>query len=190
MLSLSPESEPLPWEWMLIEGTPLAERNPVVRAPVGVSDWSRGRAYVAEPLQALVIGDPGSGHKGFKGLEPYQFISDSVKDVIRCPDRVARPRTSRRSSSVSPGASVRLLLGADATYNTVMREVQTGDYDVIHFAGHAWFDERESYISLHDGRVWVSELGSLLHRRPPALMMINSHYTAFVPLFSRLRDSR
>ena len=54
VLSLSPESEPLPWEWMLIEGTPLAERNPVVRAPVGVSDWSRGRAYVAEPLQALL----------------------------------------------------------------------------------------------------------------------------------------
>ena len=187
VLSLSPESEPLPWEWMLIEGTPLAERNPVVRAPVGVSDWSRGRAYVAEPLQALVIGDPGSGHKGFKGLEPYQFISDSVKDVISLPGSGREAKDIAALLQCIAGASVRLLLGADATYNTVMREVQTGDYDVIHFAGHAWFDERESYISLHDGRVWVSELGSLLHRRPPALMMINSHYTAFVPLFSRLQ---
>jgi hypothetical protein len=30
------------------------EPGPDVRAPVGVSDWSRGRAYVAEPPQALL----------------------------------------------------------------------------------------------------------------------------------------
>ena len=182
VLSLSPESEPLPWEWMLIEGTPLAERNPIVRAAVGVSDWSRGRACVAEPLQALVIGDPGSGYTGFKGV-PFDFF----KDVVSLPGSRREAEDIAALLHRKAGARVRLLLGADATYNTVMREVRTGDYDVIHFAGHAWFDERESYISLHDGRVWVSELGSLLHRRPPALMMINSHYTAFVPLFSRIQ---
>ena len=182
VLALSAESEPLPWEWMAIDGAPLAERNPVVRAPVSVSDWSRGRAYVTEPLQALIIGDPGSGHAP----------SDRLPPDIRT-DIMPLPGSGREATQVAsllgriPGARVRLLVGADATYQTVMREVQTGDYDVIHFAGHAWFDERESYLALHDGRLWVSELGAVLHRRPPALMMINSHYTAFVPLFSRIQ---
>jgi hypothetical protein len=128
-----------------------------------------------------VIGDPGSEHPA----------RDRLPKELR-EDIIALPGTRREANEVAkllrriPGARVCPLLGAAATYDNVMREIRTGNYDVIHFAGHAWFDERESYLALHDGRVWVSELGSLLQRRPPALMMINSHYTSFIPLFSRL----
>lgn len=181
VLSLSAESEALPWEWLLIDGTPLAERNAVIRAPVLASDWSRGRVFASEPLHALIIGDPGSGHAAGQRLPP-----ELRRDAHPLPGAHREAGQLAKLLRRIPGASVRLLHGADATYENVMGEVRTGDYDIIHFAGHAWFDERESYLALHDGRVWVSELGSLLHRRPPALMMFNSHFTAFVPLFSRI----
>ena len=69
VLSLSPESEPLPWEWMLIEGTPLAERNPIVRAAVGVSMVARTRVRGRTAAGARDR-RPRLRHKGFKGMEP------------------------------------------------------------------------------------------------------------------------
>ena len=69
-----------PGSGWLIDGTPLAERNAVIRAPVGVSEWSRGRAYVTEPLGGLVIGDPGSGHSPSERL-PW----DIQRDVVSLP---------------------------------------------------------------------------------------------------------
>jgi CHAT domain-containing protein len=59
--------------------------------------------------------------------------------------------------------------------------VQTGDYDVIHFAGHAWYQGSEATLHFWDGTVSSSELASILKRRPPTLLVLNSHVTAFVP---------
>src|ERR687895_407350 len=42
MLCLSPATETVPWEWTIVEGSPLCLRNPVVRRPTGISDRSRG----------------------------------------------------------------------------------------------------------------------------------------------------
>jgi CHAT domain-containing protein len=85
-------------------------------------------------------------------------------------------RRASRKNLVTP------LLGADAHTAAVVREIETGDYDVVHFAGHAWFDERQAYLWLNDGAVWASEVASILNRRPPSLLVLNSHYTAYVPV--------
>jgi CHAT domain-containing protein len=77
---------------------------------------------------------------------------------------------------------VTTLLGSDAHTRAVVRAIETGDYDIVHFAGHAWYDERQSYLWLSDGAVWGSELASILNRRPPAMLGLNSHYTAYVPV--------
>ena len=70
----------------------------------------RTRVRGPNRCESLVIGDPGSGHKGFERLEPYQFISDSVKDVVSLPGsgreaeghRGAPPPYRRRPRPAAP----------------------------------------------------------------------------------------
>jgi hypothetical protein len=64
----------------------------------------------------------------------------------------------------------------------VAREFASGNYDVVHFAGHAWCDEREAFVVLSQQvSLSGSELRSLLSPRPPAILFLNSHYTIFMP---------
>jgi CHAT domain-containing protein len=81
--------------------------------------------------------------------------------------------------------NVTLLLGKDATYQRVLQELASGDYDVVHFAGHAWYDMSGTYLIVNDGVVRASELMTLLIRHPPVLLFINSHFTGFVPAFTQ-----
>jgi hypothetical protein len=163
-LELSREAAALPWEWLIVEGTPLCLRHPVVRRPIGISEAARGYPFVGRPLRALLVGDPNEG---------YQALPGAREEVVEI---------GRILHEASTGSVVTTLLGADAQTRAVVREIETGDYDVVHFAGHAWYDERQSYLWLSDGAVWASELASILNRRPPALLGLNSHYTAYVPI--------
>lgn len=168
MLACSPETEAIPWEWMVVEGGPLCLRNDMVRLPVGISDRARGFRFVGSPLRALVVGDAGNAGVGF--LAPLPGAEEESKEIASA------------LKQHSADHAVTLLNREEATYARLMREIEDGAYDIIHFAGHGWVDRSESYIALWDGRVSASELGSLLNRRPPALLVLNTHYTAFVPL--------
>ncbi|MGA9997290.1 MAG: SIR2 family protein [Pyrinomonadaceae bacterium] len=162
-LHLSPELEVLPWEWTLIGGKPLFILHPVVRAPITVSDKARGYPAIQEKVRALLIGDtmasaelPGARAEIVEIASLYQVRGDD----FYC----------------------KMLLGAEATFNAVVSEIQNGDYDVIHFAGHAWFDAQDSYLILNeDATLRANELRSYLSQRPPAVMVFNSHFTSFVP---------
>jgi CHAT domain-containing protein len=83
-----------------------------------------------------------------------------------------------------------LLNGGEAMYARLVNEVEHGEYDIIHFAGHAWYERAEAFLQLWDGRVSSSELASILSRRPPVLLVLNSHYTAFAPCGIVLDDER
>jgi CHAT domain-containing protein len=70
----------------------------------------------------------------------------------------------------------------DATFLEVARRFRFGKYDLIHFAGHAWYDGRDAYLKLQDQDVMRSgEFDIYLRQCPPAMMILNSHFTAFVP---------
>jgi CHAT domain-containing protein len=166
MLACSPEAEILPWEWLIVEGTPMCLRCAVARRSVGLSEKARGLRFVGQPLRALVIGDTGEGSANFPSLPSARREAEEVKKVIE---------------GQSEGGTVTLLLGKDASYERVIREVERGEYDIIHFAGVAGCDDSESFLVMNDGHVRSSELVSLLNRRPPAFMMLNSELTAFVP---------
>jgi hypothetical protein len=167
VLACSAEAEVLPWEWIIVEGMPLCLRFPVVRRSVGLSEKARGLRFVGQPLRALIIGDTGDESASFRS--PLPGARKEIEEVKRVIE------------AESPGAVVTPLLGKEASYERVLREVERGDYDVIHFAGHAGCDESESFLMMNDGWVRSSELVSLLNRRPPAFMMLNSELTAFVP---------
>jgi hypothetical protein len=165
-LHLGAEIHTLPWEWIYAGDNHLMLRNPVVRTPSSVSDAARGYPVVQSPARVLLIGDASGDLPGARG---------EAEEIVE----LYAGRTD---------VSCTALIGAQATIDAVQREVWTGDYDVIHFAGHAWFDDQEAYLLLHDfAELRASELRFLLGRRPPAILILNSHFTAFVPPGIRFR---
>jgi hypothetical protein len=165
MLSLSSATETIPWEWTIVQGSPLCLRNPVIRRPTGISDRSRGLRLAGTPLRALLIGDAGAGDKSARALLPGAALETKS---------IAKLLTDQ-------GHEVTLLSREQAVYSRLVEEVEHGEYDIIHFAGHAWYEREEGLLYLWDGRVSSSELASIFNRRPPVLLVLNSHYTAFAP---------
>ena len=168
-LRLDPEVETLPWEWIQVEGAHLCLRNPVVRAPIGVPDTARGYPMVNQPARVLLIGDTSE-------KVPLAGARVEVEEIAKLHRKA--------------GNAVVPLIGSEADFDGVVRQLLTGNHDVIHFAGHAWYDEQEAYLMLHDEvTLRASALRSLLSPRPPALLFLNSHYTAFIPLGERLEKA-
>ena len=164
------ELEALPWEMVYVGDRHLCRRNPVVRAPMGVAEGVRGVPLLRKPTKLLLIGNP-------TWDVPLPGAQREVEEI----DALYTGRE---------GFECLTLVGKDASFANVVRELRSGDYDIVHFAGHAWFDEFESYLSLDDEstRVSSSELYTFLCPRPPAILMLNSHYTAFIPTGVRIAE--
>lgn len=162
-LVLDAELEALPWELTQIAGEPLSLRVSLVRAPIGVTDRARGVPRVQSPGRALLIGDPRAS------------VMHALPGARREVEMIARLYEASPFQCTT-------LLGADATVDNVLRELQTGTYDCVHFAGHAWYDALEVYLMLADEvRLTAGELRPVFSRRPPALVFFDSHYTSFLP---------
>jgi hypothetical protein len=163
-LRLSPEVELLPWEWAIVDDAFLISRHPVVRSPIGVSDSARGYPIVREPIRVLLIGDPNQHDQW-----PLPGALEEVKEIAQ-------------AYNGHQGIVCKALIGAEASFDHVAAELASGRYDVVHFAGHAWCNDRESFMLLSKGvPLSDSELRSLLSPRPPAILFLNSHYTIFMP---------
>ena len=164
-LRLSPDLELLPWEWTLVQGEYLVLRNPIVRAP-RLSDTARGYPTVRQPPRILLIGDPNRDDSSSMHLPGAQAEVEAIATVY----------------GQRPDIICKLLLGAAASFENVAAELSRGHHDVVHFAGHAWFDELESFLFL-SGPVKLSanEMRSLLNSQPPAILFLNSHFTIFAP---------
>jgi hypothetical protein len=75
-----------------------------------------------------------------------------------------------------PGAGITAIRGADATRARLLAEFRSGDYDAIHFAGHAWFDAAapaSSGILCAGGRV-LSGADLAAMDSVPALVFFNA----------------
>jgi hypothetical protein len=162
VLDLDAGAGHFPWEYLPLDGTPLCTRAPVSREPVGISAAARGRPALDPPLRALVIGNPSSGELSLPGAEAEaRELAGIARDAV--------------------GARTRLLLGSEATLDRLRETLATERPHIVHFAGHAWFEEDEPYLQMADGRLPVGMLRPWIARNPPALMVLNSHFTSFVP---------
>jgi SIR2-like domain/CHAT domain len=168
ILDVGPELSALPWEWMPVGEWSLGLGWPTCRRMPGLSDASRGRPLVRDPLRALLIGDTLADSEWRHRLPAARTEVEELAALL---------------SSASSGADVTLLLGQEASYERVLHELRDGRYDVVHFAGVSHFDESGSYLMLHDGKVGAAELVTLLIKRPPALLFANALYAGFVPVF-------
>ena len=77
---------------------------------------------------------------------------------------------------------MRKLVGEEATSEAVLNALEEEQYDLVHFAGHAWYDREDAYLVCHDQQVLKArDLQSFLARSRPPFVFLNSHWTAFVP---------
>jgi hypothetical protein len=166
-IACSPAATRVPWEWIDDGAGALCARRPVIRRPVTISPEARGRRWVEMPLRALVIGDAGDAAQGAL-QHPLYFAELEARTI------------ESLLGAAAPGVQVTRLSREAATHARVMHELESGRYDVIHFGGHAWFDDREAYFYVWDRIILGSELAPLLSKQTPALMVLNTHYTAFV----------
>ncbi len=158
-LVLARAVERLPWEFLPVGSKTLARSAAVFRAPVDVSSEARGTPAVASRLRALVIGNPSADLPG---------AAEEAREVAR---------------AIQAGGfgEAKLLMGVEATVDAVRAEVEARAPDILHFAGHAWYDEHEAFLFLSDGRLTASMLRPWLTREPPAFLFLNSHFTSFIP---------
>jgi hypothetical protein len=163
-LKLTRELERLPWELLAVGTRTLAEAAPVYRRPVGVSPEARGLPACNSPIRALVIGDTVAG----SGLS-LPGAATEAKEVARAIEKDGH-------------GEVQLLIGPEATFEAVRRAFEAQQPDIVHFAGHAWFDDHEAFLMLADRELaTASMLRPWLTVAPPTFMFLNSHYTAFIP---------
>jgi len=164
-LAVDRELSNLPWELAICghEADPLAIARKTVRRMGGDISLSRGLPGIQARVRVLVIGDPVAGPTipEFPGAQKEAAeIAALYREIADCD----------------------LLLRAEATLDAVVSALSSTAYDIVHFAGHAWFDQHESFLGFGEQSVLTSgELRSLLGARPPAILVLNSHYTAFLP---------
>ena len=115
------ESSKIPWETMYIDGAAPALLGGMSRRPVAqnlsVTKWSGGRQQ--QPiLHMLLVVDP------TEDLPGAREEGDRIRDLFET------------------NSSVRVyeLRGVKAQKSVLKQEFESGKYDVIHYAGHAFFD--------------------------------------------------
>lgn len=158
----------IPWEWAGRVGAPLVGRLALFRGSVTLSDEARGRRRLLRGGRALVIGDAGSG-------------TGQLTEPLDGAEREAAAVVSHLTPVMGNGEVLRLSR-ADATRAAIMKALASRHWDVVHLAGHAWFDERESYFHAWDGLLLGSQLTPLLSASPPALLVMSTHFTSFRPV--------
>ena len=76
------------------------------------------------------------------------------------------------------GIKTKLLSGDDASKGNVIREIETGEYQVLHYSGHSKFEERapgSSYLLFEDGKhLMADELARLSRENDLKLVFLNS----------------
>jgi hypothetical protein len=164
ILNLGPEVELLPWEWTIVNNAFLATQNPLVRALGAISSAARGYPILRESARVLLIGDPSQKQPG-----------------KRLPGALAEVGELAKVYETSNNITVKTLIGPEASFDNVAECLSYG-YDIVHYAGHAWFDDLEPFLIVSDEvKLRASEMRSLLSSAPPAILFLNSHFTIFVP---------
>jgi hypothetical protein len=169
MLDVPEELAAVPWEWVQVNGRPLCMQVPTCRTVPWLDDASRGRPFFHDPSRVLLVGDALAESERIR--HPLPGTHQEVEAISRC------FRTASKRHEVT------VLVGHEASFERVLREMADG-YDIVHLSGVAYVDESgESVIPLHDGEVRASELATLLIRNPPGLLFIDADYSGFVPAF-------
>jgi CHAT domain-containing protein len=162
-LTITTNDLELPWELMFVEDEFLCLRLPVARMPMGRAVPRRPRLRgIREKLRFLLIySDPDNNLP--LACQEVEKIGDALRQDWQ--DKIII------DTLMPPNSSGRRL-------NEALRK---GQYDVIHYAGHAGFDKRDGDLSgllLHGGELFFAQkVRRLLEGRP--LVFLNACESAF-----------
>jgi hypothetical protein len=115
------------------------------------------------PLTILVIAVPES--KVLPG-RPLPWATKEAKAIV---DALAP----------LPGIKVEVLpsAGKKATFNQVFQALSSGRYHIVHFCGHARFNDKDPYLSslvLYDKEMTTGQVLGFFSKAPPVLCFINA----------------
>lgn len=146
-----------PWETLCIEGW----------APAAAKGLSR--RYAAEGMSVAKWREQRRREREFNVLLVINPTGD-LPGAVEEGERVAKLLAQL------PGAGITAIRGGDATRARLLAEFRSGDYDAIHFAGHAYFDATapaSSGILCAGGRV-LSGADLAAMDSVPALVFFNA----------------
>jgi hypothetical protein len=146
-----------PWETISLEGW----------APA--ADQGLSRLYAAEGMSVAKWREQRRRAREFNVLLVINPTGD-LPGAVEEGERVAAMLTRIE------GAGITAIRGSDATRARLLAEFRSGDYDAIHFAGHAWFDAAapaSSGILCAGGRV-LSGADLAAMDSVPALVFFNA----------------
>jgi hypothetical protein len=145
----------LPWELMAWHGNPLAMEYPFGRIVRTRARPRPGRDPLREDAEARILAI----------ANPTSDLAAAEREVAAI---AALAGDYGRYKIV-----VDVLARGDATRANFLARLARGDYDIVHFAGHAGFDPSEpeaSALRLADGFVSADELLALDWKAPPYLV--------------------
>ena len=145
----------LPWELMAWNGNPLALEFPFGRIVRTRARPRPGRDPLQEDAEARILA-----------------IANPTTDLAAAEREVAAIAALAGDHGKFKIA-VDVLARGDATRANFLARLTRGDYDIVHFAGHAGFDPTEpeaSALRLADGFVTADELLALDWKAPPYLV--------------------
>ncbi len=160
VLRSTPELARFPWELLPVQGMPLSLARKVARAPIGISAQVRGRPQVrGSPRILLVEGQRGRGGGGPREIERLARLYEAM-----------------------PGVSCKVLVGGEATFGRVMRELDDALPDLFHYAGDVGQVEGELYLDLPgDMDLSMGALRSVFNRGQLPFLVMSTPSSAFAP---------
>jgi CHAT domain-containing protein len=169
--------EPLlnyPWELMHDGKNFLCLKHAIGRFVNGgsfVPPLQRPTSLFGTPLETLSVllisvpypepRDEESKRVQYDGLPDAEAEATAITEVLASVD----------------GIKLDTLLGRKAIYNDVFAALCSGSYQIIHFNGHAKFDEKHPHASalvLQDGNISAGAITRCLAKSPPVLCFVNA----------------
>jgi hypothetical protein len=148
----------LPWELMHDGDNFLCVKRAFARMPIGAVFPRRtrpSRIRPRTPWRVLLI------HADPHHADPDRRLPAAQREV----DAIAE-----RLKSLVPEQNIRILRPPEATVDALTQHFGSGDYDVIHYAGHAGFDPDDptrSHLVVHEGDEFSADrIQKVLEGRP------------------------
>jgi CHAT domain-containing protein len=168
-----------PWELMHFGEDFLCLRHYVGRHVISRSPATRAKQPSSilgsslKTLSILLISVPNPQPRESPGGR--RIVYDAL------PEAAAETKAIVDTVSGIKGVKLDLLQKRNATYDDVFSALRREQYHIIHFNGHAHFDDQNPYRSglvLFDDDMETGELESLISLKPPILCFINACETA------------
>jgi len=147
----------VPWELLSIDGKPACLNNSIGRIITGRTIGTEFEKREKGIIHILFIGDPSSD------------LDSSIEEIknIKLELKTAIDQGYIKTST---------LTGSDATTKNIIELMKKDDYDIIHYSGHAFFDENtpeKSGIKLADKNITAKEISKYTDHLPE-IVFINA----------------